>query len=43
MFGAGIITTGFFYTLDGMVDGERPYYRNRETGEVTPFGKVPNS
>ncbi len=39
MFGAGIITTGFFYALDGMVDGERPYYRNHETGGGYSFWK----
>lgn len=38
--GAGLwmITAGAALALDGLAEGERPYYRNMDTGEVIPFG-----
>ena len=38
--GAGLwmIGTGVSLAIDGLVDGERPFYRDSVTGEITPFG-----
>jgi hypothetical protein len=38
MGGVWMMGTGATIALDGLGEGERPYYRNLDTGEVIPFG-----
>ncbi len=35
--GLWMVGTGTTLALDGLAEGERPYYRNPETGEITPL------
>jgi hypothetical protein len=35
--GVWMITTGAVCTLEGLATGEKPFYRNSDTGEITPF------
>jgi hypothetical protein len=36
--GIWMIGAGVTLALDGLVEGERPYYKDSDTGEITPFG-----
>lgn len=38
MAGVWMMGTGASIALDGLGEGERPYYRNLDTGEIIPFG-----
>ena len=36
--GLCMLGAGTSLALDGLSDGDRPYYRDTETGEITHFG-----